>query len=112
MRPWQPNCPAQEQLSIDETGTNEATASLAVDVRGPNVHGVCGACHPRGHLRLTAFLGEAFHGVVNCDRAKMYWHLGCLQWCWGRSERDFQAMIDSGDPRGETPWLALAARDV
>jgi hypothetical protein len=30
---------------------------------------------------LTTFLGEQFHGVVNCDRAKMYWHLGCLQWC-------------------------------
>lgn len=47
---------------------------------------------------LRTFLGEAFHGIVTCDRAKMYWHLGSLQWCWAHLKRDFQAMIDSGDP--------------
>ena len=29
----------------------------------------------------------------------MYWYLGNLQWCWAHLKRDFQAMIDSGDPR-------------
>jgi hypothetical protein len=51
--------------------------------------------------RMTVFLGEAFHGVVTCDRAKMYWHLGQLQWCWAHLKRDFQAMIDSGDKRAK-----------
>ena len=23
------------------------------------------------------------------DRAKMYWSLGCLQWCWAHLRRDF-----------------------
>jgi hypothetical protein len=32
-----------------------------------------------------------------CDRAKMYWSLGCLQWCWAHLKRDFQALIDSHD---------------
>ena len=50
---------------------------------------------------LTTFLGETFHGIVTCDRAKMYWHLGNLQWCWAHLRRDFQAMIDSGDPRAK-----------
>ena len=31
-------------------------------------------------------LTDRFDGVVMCDRAKMYWSLGCLQWCWATSE--------------------------
>jgi transposase len=50
---------------------------------------------------LTTFLGEKFRGVVTCDRAKMYWHLGRVQWCWAHLKRDFQAMIDSGDSRAK-----------
>ena len=48
---------------------------------------------------LTELLGDAFAGVVMCDRAKMYWSLGCLQWCWVHLKRDFQALIDSEDPQ-------------
>ena len=47
------------------------------------------------------FLGEAFRGVFNCDWAKMYWHLGCLQWCWAHLKCDFQTMIDSGERRAK-----------
>jgi hypothetical protein len=50
---------------------------------------------------LTTFLGEKFRGIVTCDRAKMYWHWGCLQWCWAHLKRDFQAMIDGGDSRAK-----------
>jgi len=57
---------------------------------------------------LTTCLGEAFHGVVTCDRAKMYWHLGRLQWCWAHLKRDFQAMIDSGTVQGK--WLGSRLR--
>jgi transposase len=57
---------------------------------------------------LTQFLGAAFHGIVTCDRAKMYWHLGRLQWCWAHLRRDFQAMIDSRDKRAK--WLGERLR--
>ena len=42
-----------------------------------------------------AILGENFKGVITCDRAKMYWPCGRLQWCWAHLKRDFQAWIDS-----------------
>ena len=45
---------------------------------------------------LQELLGDTFRGVVHCDRARMYWCLGPLQWCWAHLKRDFQAL--SGDP--------------
>ena len=48
---------------------------------------------------LSDLLGESYNGVTNCDRAKMYWMLGRLQWCWAHLKRDFQALIDSKDPK-------------
>jgi hypothetical protein len=40
-------------------------------------------------------LGSGFDGIIPCDRAKMYWTFGRLQWCWAHLKRDFQALIDS-----------------
>ncbi len=93
--------PAQEQLSIDETGTKEANGKAWLWTFVARLFTVFAVRPTREATALTAFLGEAFHGIVNCDRAKMYWHLGCLQWCWAHLNRDFQAMIDSGDPRAK-----------
>ena len=93
--------PAQEQLSIDETGTKEANGKAWLWTFVARMFTVFAVRATREATALTAFLGETFHGVVNCDRAKMYWHLGCLQWCWAHLKRDFQAMIDSGDPRAK-----------
>ena len=93
--------PAQEQLSIDETGTKEANGKAWLWTFVARVFTVFTVRATREATALTAFLGEAFRGVVNCDRAKMYWHLGCLQWCWAHLKRDFQAMIDSGDKRAK-----------
>ncbi|MCR4414648.1 MAG: transposase, partial [Thermoguttaceae bacterium] len=59
---------------------------------------------------LGTFLGEAFRGIVTCDRAKMYWQLGCLQWCWAHLKRDFQAMIDRGTVQGQ--WLGYRLRQA
>jgi hypothetical protein len=50
---------------------------------------------PRGRL------SEAFTGVITCDRAKMYWSHGRLQWCWAHLKRDFQALIDSHDGKAK-----------
>jgi transposase len=46
---------------------------------------------------LPKLLGGAFRGVINCDRAKMYWRAKRLQWCWAHLKRDFQALIDHRD---------------
>jgi hypothetical protein len=36
---------------------------------------------------LDQWLGEAYTGVVHCDRARMYWSFGRLQWCWAHTIR-------------------------
>jgi transposase len=93
--------PAQEQLSIDETGTKEANGKAWLWTFVARMFTVFAVRATREATALTAFLGGRFRGVVNCDRAKMYWQLGCLQWCWAHLKRDFQAMIDSGDARAK-----------
>jgi transposase len=93
--------PAQEQLSIDETGTKEENGKAWLWTFVARMFTVFAVRATREATALTAFLGEQFRGIVNCDRAKMYWHLGCLQWCWAHLKRDFQAMIDSGDNRAK-----------
>jgi len=93
--------PAQEQLSIDETGTKEENGKAWLWTFVARLFTVFAVRATREATALTTFLGEGFRGVVNCDRAKMYWHLGCLQWCWAHLRRDFQAMIDGGDRRAK-----------
>ena len=51
-------------------------------------------------------LGDTFDGVVNCDRAKMYWQIGRPQWCWAHLKRDFQALVDHPDQPGQAVWDA------
>jgi transposase len=41
---------------------------------------------------------QGLYGVIHCDRARMYWSLGRLQWCWAHLKRDFQGLIDSPCP--------------
>jgi transposase len=100
--------PAQEQLSIDETGTKEANGKAWLWTFVARRFTVFAVRPTREATALKTFLGEAFGGIVNCDRAKMYWHLGCLQWCWAHLKRDFQAMIDSGTVQGK--WLGSRLR--
>jgi len=47
--------------------------------------------------RAATVLTDDYPGVVNCDRAKMHWQVGRLQWCWAHLKRDFQALADSDD---------------
>jgi transposase len=93
--------PKQERLNIDETGTKEANGKAWLWTFVARLFTVFAVRATREATALTAFLGDSFHGVVTCDRAKMYWHLGTLQWCWAHLKRDFQAMIDSGDRRAK-----------
>jgi transposase len=93
--------PAEEQLNIDETGTKEANDKAWLWTFVAKLFTVFTVRPTREATALDAFLGETFDGIVTCDRAKMYWHLGNLQWCWAHLKRDIQAMIDSGDPRAK-----------
>ncbi len=89
--------PAEEQLNIDETGTKEENGKAWLWTFGPRMFTAFAVRATREATALSTFLGKEFHGVVTCDRAKMYWQLGCLQWCWAHLKGDFQAIIDGGD---------------
>jgi transposase len=93
--------PTQEQLSIDETPTKEKNGKAWLWTFVARLFTVFAVRATREATALTTFLGERFGGTVTCDRAKMYWYLGRLQWCWAHLRRDFQAMIDGGDRRAQ-----------
>ena len=100
--------PAEPQSNIDETATKEENGKAWLWTFVAHTFTVFAVRATREATALAQFLGEAFHGVVTCDRAKMYWRLGRLQWCWAHLKRDFQGMIDSVDKRAK--WLAERLR--
>ena len=89
--------PTQEQLSIDETATKERNGKAWLWTFVARTFTVFTVRATREATALSELLTDAFCGIVNCDRAKMYWRVGRLQWCWAHLKRDFQALIDSGD---------------
>jgi transposase len=91
--------PAQEQLSIDESPTKEHRSKAWVWTFVASAFTVFAVRTTKAATVLQDLLTDAFGGIVNCDRAKMYWSCGRLQWCWAHLKRDFQALIDSGDAK-------------
>jgi len=89
--------PSQEQLSIDESPTKQQTAKAWLWTFVARTFTVFALRTTRAATVLDDLLTTAFRGIVNCDRAKMYWQCGRLQWCWAHLKRDFQALIDSDD---------------
>lgn len=89
--------PAQECLGIDETPTKQGPDKGWLWTCVAATFTVFAIRTTRAATVLTELLGTAFEGVVNCDRAKMYYSQSRLQWCWAHLKRDFQALIDSGD---------------
>lgn len=87
--------PAQEQLSIDESPTKEQDSKAWTWAMVASAFTVFAVRTTKAATVLQELLTGAFRGIVNCDRAKMYWSLGRLQWCWAHLKRDFQALIDS-----------------
>jgi transposase len=100
--------PAQAHLNIDETATKEAGGKAWLWTFVARPFTVFAVRATREATALSVFLGEKFRGIVTCDRAKMYWQVGRLQWCWAHLKRDFQAMIDRGNPRSK--WLGERLR--
>jgi transposase len=91
--------PTQKRLGIDETPTKQARAKAWLWGFVATTFTVFAVRTSRAATVLEELLGEAFSGAVHCDRAKMYWYLGRLQWCWAHLKRDFQALIDDKDPQ-------------
>jgi transposase len=89
--------PTEDQLGIDETPTKEGPAKAWLWGFVATTFTVFAIRTSRAATILGDLLTERFSGVVNCDRAKMYWCLGKLQWCWAHLKRDFQALIDDPD---------------
>jgi transposase len=90
--------PSEPVLNVDESPTKEGPVKAWVwtVVTATFTFFACRAS--RAADVLTGLLGEAYAGVIHCDRARMYWRFGRLQWCWAHLKRDFQALIDDPCP--------------
>lgn len=87
--------PTQAILNIDESPTKEANAKAWVWTVVAKSFTFFASRTSRGADVLEELLGQRYVGVIHCDRAKMYWRFGRLQWCWAHLKRDFQAWSDS-----------------
>ena len=90
--------PSQAAVHIDESPTKEGQAKAWVWTFVASTFTFFACRTSRAAEAATQLLGAAFAGVVHCDRARMYWAFGRLQWCWAHLKRDFQALIDSPCP--------------
>lgn len=89
--------PTEPVLGIDESPTKEARRKSWLWTFVASTYTVFTLRTTRAATVLQELLTETFDGVVNCDRAKMYWNVGRPQWCWAHLKRDFQALIDHPD---------------
>jgi transposase len=89
--------PTEDVLAIDESPTKEGKAKAWLWTFVAAGYTVFALRLTRAAAVLQEVLTDAFDGVVHCDRAKMYWQKGRLQWCWAHLKRDFQALIDHRD---------------
>jgi transposase len=91
--------PNEPVLGIDESPTKEAQTQSWLWTFVADAYTLFALRTTRAATVLQELLTDAFDGVVNCDRAKMYWKIGRPQWCWAHLKRDFQALIDHPDHR-------------
>jgi transposase len=89
--------PTEPVLGIDESPTKEARLKSWLWTFVASTYTVFALRTTRAATVLQDLLTDAFGGVVNCDRAKMYWNVGRPQWCWAHLKRDFQALVDHPD---------------
>jgi transposase len=89
--------PAEEHLNADETATKEENRKAWLWTFVAQMFTVFTVRATRAATAVDEFLTGGFHGIVTCDRAKMYWRARRLQWCWAHLKRDFQGLIDRGD---------------
>ncbi len=87
----------QDQLFMDESPTKQANQKAWLWTAVAPRFAVFAIFSSRKGDALPKLLGDSFTGIINCDRAKMYWQAKRLQWCWAHLKRDFQALIDHPD---------------
>lgn len=90
--------PAQAILNIDESPTKEGPAKAWVWTVVATTFTFFACRTSRAADVLQDLLGETYDGIIHCDRARMYWRFGRLQWCWAHLKRDFQALVDDRCP--------------
>jgi transposase len=88
----------QPVLHIDESPTKEGLAKAWVWTFVTTTFTFFTCRTSRAADVPKELLGEDFGGIINCDRARMYWAFDRLQWCWAHLKRDFQAWIDGPCP--------------
>ncbi len=89
--------PTERQINADETATKEANGKVWLWTFVARQFTVFAVRATRAATAVDDLLTDAFEGIVTCDRAKMYWRVGRIQWCWAHLKRDFQALIDRPD---------------
>jgi len=87
--------PQQPTPHIDESPTKEGNAKAWVWTIVATTFTFFACRTSRAADVLKELLSETFTGIIHCDRARMYWSFGRLQWCWAHLKRDFQGLIDS-----------------
>jgi transposase len=90
--------PQQAVLHIDESPTKEGRVKSWIWTFVAATFTLFANRTSRAGDILADWLGETYAGVIHCDRARMYWSFGRLQWCWAHLKRDFQGLIDSPCP--------------
>jgi transposase len=87
-----------QNVNIDETTWREAKKRAYLWAVVTPLAAVFYIAKNRTAQIAKRLLGERYSGVATCDRLKSYWWIKRLQWCWAHLRRDFQAMIDRGQP--------------
>lgn len=87
--------PDQATLFVDESPTKEGRHKSWLWTFVAGVFTVFACRLSRAAEVPKQLLGEGFAGIIHCDRARMYWVFGRLQYCWAHLQRDFQGLIDS-----------------
>ena len=79
--------PREPTLHGDESPTKQASEKAWLWTFVARRFTVFALRTTRAGTVLGELFGEAYHGVMDCDRAKMCWMLGRLQWCWAHLKR-------------------------
>ena len=87
----------ESQLFMDESPTKQANQKAWLWTAVATTYAVFAIFASRAATALPKLLGDRFRGIINCDRAKMYWQAKRLQWCWAHLKRDIQSLIDHHD---------------
>ena len=100
--------PTEEHVNGDETPTKEQNGKAWLWTFVARMFTVFTMRPTREATAVDEMLTDAFRGVVTCDRAKMYWRVGRIQWCWAHLETRLSSVDRPRRQPSQTPWLRSA----